>query len=125
MGLNTGCTRLIRLHEFLILLSVKKWRLSGAPLVQLPSNTPWGTVVFMRDTSSSRPFVDPIYIPTYYQWKKNVTISLRLVGASVIHAALISLWIKASIKWKDEQLFICFMKFLHILLSHTHTYACC
>lgn len=87
---------------------------SWASVVQLPSNAPQGGCCH---ASSSRPSVGPIY----NQSIKYDTISARVVGATLIHAAMILLWIKASIRWRNEHLFMYFMKFVCVLyLIHTH-----
>lgn len=122
MGLNPGCTCLIRLHEFLITLSVKDGDFRDRLLCSCPKTRYGGLLSCITHLP-----VDHLLVPyrpcVYYQQIKNVTISLRFGGATLIHAAMILLWIKASIKWKNEPLFMCYMKFLCPTISHTHKLA--
>lgn len=79
LGLNTSCTCLIRLPEYLKTLSVKDAEtLSWSNFTQPPSNAPW-KAADSRYTSSSRPSVGPTY--TFYHRRiKHDIIAARVAG---------------------------------------------
>lgn len=129
MGLNTGCTCLIRLCESLIISSVKDAERQTFPSVcctaALKSHR--GGAPPTRSTSFSRPSAGSKYPKYHYQIEHLPIFQMPIDAALILTAAMILSRIKASIRWEKATIYLCITLSFHmypahinLLLSDTH-----